>query len=466
MNAIVSSSTSTRRKIIRTAVPVGIAVVLLVVAMLGFRRFFGGKFLPLRAANASAKSARALSVELVPGTVDSLRVQPEAAAQLGIKVAPARAANLAETLRLPGTLTLDAGRLEQVRSRFAGEVVEIGKTADGSRPVQFGDRAARGQLLTVVWSRELGEKKSELVDALSQFHLDSQTLTRLRRLYQDAAIPERQIRDAERAVDADRIAISRVRRTLQSWRVGEEEITAIEAEAKKLIEAEKTPSGEFVDRWARVELRAALDGVILERNVAVGDIVSPQDDLFEVADLSRFRVLAYAYEEDLPRLDALAEDNRSWTVKVQADPAGPSYAGKIEQVGRVIDPTQHTAMVMGWVDDPAGRLRAGQFILATVALPPPGNEVVVPASALIEKGGEKLLFVKTAERPIFAARRVSFSRQVGDTVCIHIVPPQSSALRVASGLKPNEEVVTSGVVALQQALTDLVASKSAKAVDR
>lgn len=466
MNATTSSPTTGRRKGLRTAVSLVTAAVLIVVAMLSFRHFLGGKFLPLRATSPSANSAPAFSVELVPGSADSLRMSPEVAKRLGIKVTPARPANLADALDLSGTLTLDAGRLQQVRSRFAGEVVEIGKAADGSRPVQLGDRVVHGQLLAVVWSGELGEKKSELIDAISQFHLDTQTLERLKKLYQDAAIPERQIRDAERAVESDRIAVSRLRRTLQTWRVAEEEIAAVEAEAKRLAEGGEKPGDELVNQWARVELRASLDGVVLERNVAIGDIVSPQDDLFKVADLARFRVLAYAYEEDLPRLDGLPEGSRSWTIRVQADPGGPSHAGKIEQIGRIIDPTQHTAMVMGWVDDPAGRLRAGQFVAATVALPPPGNEVILPASALLQKGGENLVFVKSPTDLVFTARRVSLSRQVGGSVCLHILPPQGADPEVALGLKPNEEVVTSGAVVLQQALTDLVAGAAAKAIPK
>ena len=34
------------------------------------------------------------------------------------------------------------------------------------RPVRFGDAVNKGQLLAVIWSKDLGEKKSELVDAL------------------------------------------------------------------------------------------------------------------------------------------------------------------------------------------------------------------------------------------------------------------------------------------------------------
>jgi cobalt-zinc-cadmium efflux system membrane fusion protein len=402
------------------------------------------------------------AVTLVEGTTNALRVAADVGKRLGIRTAEAREATIADTLKLNGSLTLDANRLEEVRSRFDGEVVEIAKVTDGGE-LLFGHRVKSGQLLAVVWSRELGEKKSELVDALSQQHLDTETLKRLEKLYEDGTISERQYRDQERAVENDRITVSRVLRTLQTWRVADEEIKEVQTEADRVIAGATALSGEQAQQWARVELHSALDGVILERNVAVGDIVTTTDDLFKVADLSRFRVLAYAYEEDLPSFDALPVEQRRWTITVPADPGIPAQQGKIEQIGRIIDPMQHTALVMGWVENKDERLRAGQFVTATVELPPPGNEVVLPASALIEKGGEKLVFVQTSSDPVYTQRRVSVSRQLGARVCFHIVPPGGNEEAGIAGINPGEQIVVSGAIELQQALTDLISSRPSPA---
>src|SRR5262249_52165274 len=161
------------------------------------------------------------------------------------------------------------------------------------------------------------------------------------------------------------------------------------------------------ERWARVEVRAARSGTVLEQNISIGDMVSTSDDLFKVADLSRLRVLAYAYEEDLPRLDGLAADQRQWTISGPAATQMPPGKGDFEQIGRIIDPTQHTALVMGWVDNDNSLLRVGQFITATIQLPPPGNEVILPVSALIEKGSEKYIFVQSeSNATIFTRRQV------------------------------------------------------------
>ena len=80
-------------------------------------------------------------------------------------------------------------------------------------------------------------------------------------------------------------------------------------------------------QWAKLEVLSPLDGTIIERNVALGELVDTSTDLFKIADLSRLGVLAYAYEEDLPTLDSQPADQRAWSVAVGA--GGPTAAGRI-----------------------------------------------------------------------------------------------------------------------------------------
>ena len=65
-------------------------------------------------------------------------------------------------------------------------------------------------------------------------------------------------------------------------------------------------------------------------------------------------------------------------------------------------------MVMGRVANPSGRLRAGQFITATIPLQPSANEVVVPASAVVEDGQQSIVFVQpNPDEACYSMRNVS-----------------------------------------------------------
>jgi cobalt-zinc-cadmium efflux system membrane fusion protein len=262
-------------------------------------------------------------------------------------------------------------------------------------------------------------------------------------------------------VESDQIAVGRVVRTLQSWRVPPEEIDALRAEAKSLQHDAKPIAEEHVHRWARSEVRAPLDGVILEKNIALGDLVDTNLDLFKVADLSRLRVMAHVYEEQLPLLDNLADSQHQWTISVQSDAGLKPLAGRFEQIGKLIDPNEHAALVTGWVDNRAGRLRAGQFVTAKIELPAPEGEVAIPSSALVEEGQRQFVFVQPdPARSEYVRRPIAVSRRDGKTIFAWSAPTAAQRRADAQPLRAGEHVVSAGVVQLAEAIRGLEAAAS------
>ena len=134
--------------------------------------------------------------------------------------------------------------------------------------------------MAVVWSKDLAEKKSELAEAASKLNSARIEATRLRKLFDGGAVSDRVLHEAERAVDSDKLAVARVERTLKLWRLTEAEIAAVRGEADKSAKP-KAERATDVD-WARFEIRAASEGVLLEINAAVGDLVDTGTVLFKI----------------------------------------------------------------------------------------------------------------------------------------------------------------------------------------
>jgi len=397
------------------------------------------------------------AVALAPGRRDTLRLPSDVVVSLRVQAVEAKKSTEPRTLHLRGKLALDANHLSRVHARFPGEVIQIEAGPDG-RPLRTGDTVKPDQLLAVIWSKELGEKKSELLDALSQLRLDQSQLAGLKK-YADS-IPPVRLLEAERAVEADLIAADRAERTLRSWRLTDEEIAAVKKRAERVRGRGGRPSLGQDSDWARLDVRARLGGTIVERNVAVGDIVDTSLDLFKIADLSRLVVWADVYEEDLPALLATPPAERRWVVRLKADPDAPPLKGTIEQIGEVIDPNQHTALAMGLVDNPGRRLRAGQFVTATVTLPPPPDEVVLPASVLIEDGRSSIVFVQEdPARTDYTMRHVAVGRRLPGQITLKSrLTPEQERLGLKP-VRPGELVVRGGVIELKQALDELQAGK-------
>jgi cobalt-zinc-cadmium efflux system membrane fusion protein len=360
--------------------------------------------------------------------------------QTGVATEPTRPRKLAP---FQGRLALDNNLLTRVRSAFAGDVVELGRT--GERPLRQFDPVTKGQLLAVVRSKDLGEKKSELIDALSKLRTDERTLRQLEALYKEAGTAERSVREAERNVQADRVAVERAERTLRAWKLGDAEIAAVRAEADRLSD----PAAPRIDpaAWARVEIRSPRDGLLLEKNFNPGDLVDTSVDMFKVGEITRLMVWAHVFEEDLPLLQGAGEP-LSWTVAVPARP-GTTFTGALDFVGPVIDPNQQTALATGTVENPRGELKVGQFVTATVELPPSKGEVELPADAVVEDGRNSVVFVRRAAHE-FVQRRVIVTKRFHDVIYVKLEP---------GGVAPGNTVVTSGALLLRDALDQLPASE-------
>jgi cobalt-zinc-cadmium efflux system membrane fusion protein len=420
---------------------------------------------------ASPPATPASAVRLLPTAPDTVEVASFAARSLQIEVLEAQSATRPRTLQLQGSLALNTNQLARVHSRFAGEVIEVSPMADNVtpsdgkdtvRPITFGDIVRKGQLLTVVWCKDLGEKKSELADAFSQLNFDQEQLAKMSDAAKEGAISEARLRQQERNVESDLTAVARAERTLRVWRLPEIEIQGVEDEAQRIRQRKGRRDSEIEKRWARVEVLAPMDGVIVEKNVSVGDIIDTTSDLFKIANVDTLTVWANAYEESLPVLLDLPLQKRQWSVQLNADPAMPPLRGRIEKVGYVSDPAQHTVMVMGQVQNPGGRLRAGQFITATVELPPAPKEVIVPAGALVDDGRDAVIFVQSnTDHSQFSIRHVAVASRSQKEVHLRSALRPEELSRGLRPVVPGERVVASGAIELQSAMDDLTSSNKA-----
>lgn len=342
---------------------------------------------------------------------DELVVPKEIVAGMRLRSAPVSGIERRSKLRLTGQLLLDPGGLVHVRTRFGGEVVQIGGDATAETTVRVGQQVDKGELLAVLWSKDVGEKKSDYVDALSQLYLHESTFKRFKALEATGAVPQRNLDEVRRIYESDLIQVERFRRTLVSWRILGDELLEVEREAQRIhanalagpADSALPAGGQAIDSknidptWANTEIRSPIKGIVLERNLTVGDIVNTDIDLFKVADMSQLLVVANIYEDDLPTLLALKPEERVWDVEVLAAPAADVHHGKIDLIGNVVDPNQHTLVLQGRIDNANGELRIGQFIQTTIWVPAKAGALEIPIEALLDSGSASQVLVSTSE---------------------------------------------------------------------
>lgn len=400
-----------------------------------------------------------------------IEVLPEVVRLTGIRTAKAALPTRPRELRISGQLSLDPNRLVHVHARFPGQIAELATIEETSampggmlktrRVLSFMDHVSKGQRLGVLWSKELGEKKSELVASLMRLRTDQMNLQRLDALFTKGATSEKSLREAEYQVESGENNVEKVKWTLRSWSLTDEEIAEVEAEAdrlhqERLKEKEKSNRSlgkvELEANWARVDIVAPIDGTIVEKNVVAGNIVDTDDDLFKIADLSTLTAWGQVYEEDLPELQS-QELPIPWQLSVSSNPGAPPISSIIDRIGETIDPNTHMALIGGPVENKKGHLFAGQFITATISMPPEPDLVEIPTRALIEDGNESVVLVQQdPKQDRFYRRRVAVVRRFADVVHVRSkLTPEERRLGMEE-LHEGELVVSAGALELKAAL--------------
>jgi cobalt-zinc-cadmium efflux system membrane fusion protein len=426
----------------------------------------------------------AAGVELVAGQQHTLKVSAEVEKSLGIRkgkrelIGVAKKPTRGRPLVLPGSTLLDPTVLMRIRARFApspssAEVIEIaqvpedtahsGKVGTTYREIRSGDRVRKGDLLAVFSSVDVGNTKNNLIDSMFQKSLDEQILKKAEA--KSEVVPEVFIWNAQRAVQGDVNSINRSLNTLRTWGISEEDIKAVLDEVDK-VKKRKGEHDQTKDAlWARVEIRAPGDGIIVERNVALHEIVVDNTtNLFQIAPVNRLAVRADCPEDDLPALEALPTAMRRWTIRtVGSEP----MQGVIDDISYLVDPNTHTAVIKGHIDNPREIIRGGQFISATIELPPPADVVEVPVDAVIDDGQQSVVLVQSdpEKHPDqFTMRRVAVIQRFDKVVFIRSKPfpknqqrtPEEAELGLLpkEPLRAGERVLLTGVGELKAALLD------------
>lgn len=340
-----------------------------------------------------------------------VELTPEAHARAGIETAAVQAQALAGELEMTGQVGFNEDRQAHVGPRISGRITEVRAT--------LGQRVRRGQTLAVLDSTELGQAKAAYQQARVRETLTRETYEREKKLAADKISSEQEALTARAAYLEAAAELRRAEETL------------------RLMGLSPSQMGQAGSSLSPVS--SPFDGTVVEKEVNLGEMVSPEAKLFTVADLSRLWIWIDVFEKDLRRVHPGDEA----AVLVDAYP-GETFEGKVTFAGNV-DTSTRTVRARVDVDNGDGRLRPGMFARIRLTDPharPAGPGVpVVPESALQRQGEEYAVFVPDGERR-YRRREVRTGRRAGDSV------------EILEGLKAGERVVVKGVF--------LLASEAAK----
>ncbi len=271
--------------------------------------------------------------------------------------------------------------------------------------VEAGDHVKRGQVLARLNISVLAPQVANLEAALEQ------------------ARAEAELADAEyhRAMAVGASGALSVEETQRRKSTAVTAASKVKFAAAQLAEAQA--------RLARAEVRAPADGIILTRNVEVGQTATAVGEaLFRLSEGGEVELRGQVAEQDLPSLK-VGQD-----VSVRLTGTSHVYPGKVRLLGAVIDPQTRLGTVRVALD-PDPNLRPGAFARAEVTVSH-AERTLLPQTAVLNDEKGSYVFVVNAQHKL-ERRAVRGSGIVGNGVSI------------SDGLKDKEEVVATAGAFLQ-----------------
>jgi cobalt-zinc-cadmium efflux system membrane fusion protein len=194
---------------------------------------------------------------------------------------------------------------------------------------------------------------------------------------------------------------------------------------------------EVAPRKARMTLRAPSGGIVIARDVVVGNLYDEDDTLLTIAPLDHLWVWGNVFESDLD----LVQIGQSW--EIQFPFLTQKIPGQVEYISNRVDPGTHAVRIRTSIPNREGRLKSDMLVRGVLQIPPTRGWSVVARTALVVADGRPYVFVKRAgNTDVFERREIRIAQEKDD----HVV--------VEEGVKEGDEVVKVGALLLNQLFED------------
>jgi RND family efflux transporter MFP subunit len=352
---------------------------------------------PMNPSNKSDKPGKApCGMDLVPVYADeeaageeplpagAVQIGPQKQQLIGVEYGEAAEEALSRSIRTVGGVTYDETKISHVHTRIEGWIEKVF--------VDFtGELVKKGQPLLSIYSPELVSAQQELLIAKKSKDILGNSP------FKEVGAGSLSLYDSSR-------------QRLRLWNVSDAQIKQIEKRGAPITS---------------LTLSSEINGFVLTRNAFTGLRVTPETELYTVADLSTVWVIADVYEYEAPMIKI----GQAATMTLPYFP-GKMFKGKVTYIYPGLDKTTRTLKVR--LEFPNRDFQLKPDMYSNVELHVDyGVQLAVPAEAVLDSGAEQIVFV-ALDNGYFEPRKVTLGQKVGNRFII------------ADGLKKGERIVTSG----------------------
>ena len=334
---------------------------------------------------ASSQETETDLADMPPGTV---AISPERQQAIGVRAEQVAKKPYTHTVRLLGRVVADETRTYFINATIDGWVTK-------TYPNTTGSFVKKNETLAAFYSPEFLSAGQALLFALSSMD---------------------RVRTTGRETEAQQGQLTQFKINLQQYRDSLRNLGMGDLQIEEMIRTRRY--------MENVNVTSPGDGIILNRNVSLGQRFDKGTELYRIADIGRVWILADAYQADadsfLPK--AVARVTQPQQMK--------TFEAQVSTVPPVFDPATRTLKVRLEADNPGYLLRPEMFVDVELSVERPAA-IVVPADAVLDSGMRQTVFVLRGAG-LFEPRTVKTGRRLRGLV------------EIVDGLVEGEQVVTSG----------------------
>lgn len=379
-----------------------------------------------------------LSVSTLQGCAPSAKpMAPPAAPAMPVELGTANEQILDDASTF--VATLKSRKSVNLKPQIEGRVLEI--------RVKSGDAVLTGQALMVLDKSKqealVNNSEAEIESAIAdetnaRAMLKSLKATRLSKVgnldFASMQFKRYKTLNADGAVSAESADEKRNNLTITQAELGavDAQIAAQEAQisrAQKQIKVKRAEKQEQVEQLKYFTVKAPFGGLIGDVPVRIGDFVTTETTLTTVDQTKPLEVY----------LNIPTSESHKLTIGLVADiidDTGKTIeAGKISFISSQVDPNQQTVLTKADLPNSAARLRSGQTANCRVVWGRTAA-VTIPVTSVTRFSGQDFVYV---------AKKGTDGKMVASQRAVKLGPIKGNEYRVISGVKPGEQIVTSGI---------------------
>ena len=265
-------------------------------------------------------------------------------------------------LQFPGEIQINDDRTVHVVPRVSGVAEAV--------LVSTGQFVKKGQTLAVFSSQMISEQRSALQTAQKRLSLANTIYQREKTLWEQKITAEQDYLQALQGLREAEIAVDNSQQKLSALGV----ILNNNANSSSLN---------------RFELRAPYDGLVVERNLSVGEAVKEDTPIFTISDLSTVWAEVHIPAKDLPYV------RMGDKVTLRATAFDAQTTGTVAFIGALVGELTRMAKARIVLANPQGAWRPGLFVSVEVKAAEVRVPIAIETDALQTLGTQQVVFVRT-----------------------------------------------------------------------